>query len=99
MNRMKFTGLIIMMLLICYGYYLGSDSLDNECSKYSEMKISIMLLCISLNNAANAIESSRKMNFFNNFILNDPLSFNDTSTDISGIYEHWKLLLLNPEII
>ena len=27
---------------------------------------------VALNNAANGIESSRKMNFFNNFMLNDP---------------------------
>lgn len=39
---------------------------------------------ISLSNAANTIESSRRMNFFNNFMLTDPLSFNDSSNDISG---------------
>jgi two-component system phosphate regulon sensor histidine kinase PhoR len=39
---------------------------------------------ISINNAANAIESSRKMNFFNNFILTDPLSFNHSSSNISA---------------
>jgi len=39
---------------------------------------------VSLNNAANAIESSRKMNFFNNFILDNSLSFNDSSGDITS---------------
>ena len=39
---------------------------------------------ISLYNAANAIESSRKMNFFNNFMPSNPLSFNDSSTDVTG---------------
>jgi hypothetical protein len=38
-----------------------------------------------LYNAANSIESSRKMNFFNNFMpVADPFSFNDSSSDITG---------------
>lgn len=39
---------------------------------------------ISLYNAANAIESSRKMNLFNNLMPSDPLSFNNSSTDVTG---------------
>jgi len=39
----------------------------------------------SLNNAANAIESSRKMNFFNNFILNDPLTFNSSNEGFENL--------------
>jgi two-component system phosphate regulon sensor histidine kinase PhoR len=83
MNRMKFTGLIIMMLLSIVGIIwvqivwirnavdVQNDSFNNAVS-------------ISLSNAANTIESSRRMNFFNNFMLTDPLSFNDSSNDISG---------------
>ena len=37
------------------------------------------------------LRSSRRMNFFNNFMLTDPPSFNDTANDIYGLYEHWKL--------
>ena len=38
----------------------------------------------SLYNAANAIESSRKMNFFNNFMSVEPIPFSDSSDDVSG---------------
>lgn len=83
MNRMRFTGLIIMMLFSIVGIIwvqivwirnvvsIQNESFDNAVG-------------VSLNNAANAIESSRKMNFFNNFMLTDPLSFNDTSSDITS---------------
>ena len=33
----------------------------------------------SLSNAANAIESSRNMNFFNNLMISDHLSFNNST--------------------
>ena len=83
MNRMKFTGLIIMMLLSIIGIIwvqivwirnavgIRNESFNNAVS-------------VSLNNAANAIESSRKINFFNNFMLTDPPSLNNSSGDISG---------------
>ncbi len=38
----------------------------------------------SLGNAANAIESSRRMNFFNNFMLEDPLFFNNPGGDVTS---------------
>ena len=39
---------------------------------------------ISLYNAANTIESSRKMNFFNNFMPVEPIPFNNSSNNITG---------------
>lgn len=81
MNRMKFTTLIIMMLLSIIGIIwvqivwiknavtIQNDSFNNA-------------VTISLHNAANAIENSRKMNFFNNYMLNN--AFKDTSSDIAG---------------
>ena len=83
MNRKKFTGLIVMMLLSIIGIIwvqivwirnavdIQNDGFDNRVG-------------ISLYNAANAIESSRRMNFFNNFMPSDPLSFNDSSADVTG---------------
>jgi two-component system phosphate regulon sensor histidine kinase PhoR len=85
MNKMKFTGLIIMMLLSIIGIIwvqivwisnavgIQNDSFNNRVS-------------VSLNNAANAIESSRKMNFFNNFMLTEPNVFNDTPLDIKEYF-------------
>jgi two-component system, OmpR family, phosphate regulon sensor histidine kinase PhoR len=83
MNRKKFTGLIIMMLLSIIGIIwvqivwirnavgIQNDAFNDRVS-------------ISLFNAANSIESSRKMNFFNNFMPSSTLSINDTSSDITG---------------
>jgi two-component system phosphate regulon sensor histidine kinase PhoR len=83
MNRMKFTGLIIMMLLSIIGiiwvqivWIRNAVRIKNDSFNY--------VVSLSLDNAANSIESSRKMNFINNFMGIDPLSFNDTSGDISG---------------
>ncbi|MCX6321457.1 MAG: HAMP domain-containing sensor histidine kinase [Bacteroidia bacterium] len=83
MNRMKFTGLIIMMLLSIIGIiWVQTVWIRNAVGIRNENFNNAVI--VSLNNAANAIESSRKMNFFNNFMLTDPLSFNDSSNDISG---------------
>lgn len=83
MNRMRFTGLIIMMLLSIIGiiwvqivWIKNAVGIQNESFNYE--------VGVSLTNAAAAIESSRKMNFFNNFLLSDPLSLNDTSGNITG---------------
>jgi two-component system phosphate regulon sensor histidine kinase PhoR len=38
----------------------------------------------SLYNAANEIETSRKMTFYNNFLITNPLSLNDSSSNING---------------
>lgn len=83
MNRMKFTGLIIMMLLSIIGIiWVQTVWIRNAVGIRNENFNNAVI--VSLNNAANAIESSRKMNFFNNFILDNSLSFNDSSGDITS---------------
>jgi two-component system, OmpR family, phosphate regulon sensor histidine kinase PhoR len=83
MNRKKFTGLIIMMLLSIVGiiwvqtiWIRRAVSIQNEGFNYA--------VRTSLLNAANSIESSRKMNFFNNFMPADPFTYNDSSSDVTG---------------
>jgi len=83
MNRKKFTGLIIMMVLSIIGiiwvqsvWISKAVGIQNEGFNYA-VKMSML-------NAANAIESSRRMNFFNNFMPIDPVSFSDSSNDING---------------
>jgi two-component system phosphate regulon sensor histidine kinase PhoR len=83
MNRMKFTGLIFMMLLSIIGIiWVQTVWIRNAVGIRNENFNNAVI--VSLNNAANAIESSRKMNFFNNFILDNSLSFNDSSSDITS---------------
>ncbi|MBE3086361.1 MAG: HAMP domain-containing histidine kinase [Bacteroidetes bacterium] len=80
---MKFTGLIIMMLLSIIGIiWVQTVWIRNAVGIRNENFNNAVI--VSLNNAANAIESSRKMNFFNNFILDNSLSFNDSSGDITS---------------
>jgi two-component system, OmpR family, phosphate regulon sensor histidine kinase PhoR len=83
MNRTKFTGLIIMMLLSIVGIiwvqivWIGrAINIQNESFNYAVRE--------SLYNAANAIETSRKMTFYNNFLITNPLSLNDSSNDMNG---------------
>jgi two-component system phosphate regulon sensor histidine kinase PhoR len=38
----------------------------------------------SINDAANSIESSREMNFFNNFMVPNPGTYNSTGNDLTG---------------
>jgi two-component system phosphate regulon sensor histidine kinase PhoR len=82
MNRLKFTGLIVMMLLSIIGiiwvqlvWIQKAVGIRNESFNNA--------VIVSINNAANSMESSRKMNFFNNFMFSDPFSIGDTSSDIS----------------
>jgi two-component system, OmpR family, phosphate regulon sensor histidine kinase PhoR len=83
MNRKKFAGLILMMLLSIIGiiwvqivWIRKAINIQNESFNNA--------VGISLYNAANAIESSRKMNFFNNFMPVEPLPFSDSSNDVTG---------------
>jgi two-component system, OmpR family, phosphate regulon sensor histidine kinase PhoR len=83
MNRKKFAGLIIMMLLSIMGIIWVQivwirNAVDIQNDGFNSR------VGLSLFNAKNAIESSRKMNFFNNFMPADPLSFNDSSADFTG---------------
>ncbi len=83
MNRKKFIGLIIMMLLSIIGiiwvqlvWIKNAIEIQND-SFNSAVRMSLI-------NAASSIESSRQRNFFNNFMPTDPLSMNDSSGDVSG---------------
>jgi two-component system phosphate regulon sensor histidine kinase PhoR len=85
MNRKKFAGLIVMMLLSIVGiiwvqivWIKDAVSIQN--------RIFNNAVRISLESAANTIESARKMNFFNNLMFQPPLSYNDTSNDVSGYF-------------
>jgi two-component system, OmpR family, phosphate regulon sensor histidine kinase PhoR len=76
MNRKKFAGLILMMLLSILGiiwvqivWIRNAITIRNESFNNA--------VYISLTNAANAIESSRKLNFFNNFVMDDPGLYNN----------------------
>ena len=83
MSRKKFIGLIFMMLLSITGiiwvqivWIRNAVSIRNE--NFNNAVVT------SLNNAANSIESSQKMSFFNDFILKDPEMFGQTAEDITG---------------
>jgi two-component system phosphate regulon sensor histidine kinase PhoR len=83
MNRIRFTGLIIMMLLSIIGiiwvqivWIRNAVAIKNDSFDY--------VVSLSLANAATSIESSRKLNFFNNLMVPYPNSTNNTSNDISG---------------
>jgi two-component system phosphate regulon sensor histidine kinase PhoR len=85
MNRMKFTGLIIMMLLSIIGiiwvqivWIRDAVRIQDESFNYAAG--------LSLSNAANAIESSRRMNFFNNFLMVEPRSINNQPNGIESLF-------------
>jgi two-component system, OmpR family, phosphate regulon sensor histidine kinase PhoR len=83
MNRKKFTGLIIMMLLSIIGIiWVQIVWIRNAVGIRNENFNNAVI--VSLQSAANEIESSRKMNFFNNFMFADPKTDNNFSGDISG---------------
>ncbi|TAL73868.1 MAG: HAMP domain-containing histidine kinase [Bacteroidetes bacterium] len=83
MNRMKFTGLIIMMLLSIIGIIWVQIVWIRKAVRIQNVSFNNEVR-VSLNNAANAIESSRRMNFFNSFMISDPLAFNNSANDING---------------
>ncbi len=83
MNKMRFTGLIIMMIFSVIGiiwvqivWITNAIRIQNNGFNYN--------VSLALSNAANDIEQSRKMNFFNNFMLNDPLALGNNQGDITG---------------
>src|SRR5674476_1493008 len=83
MNRKKFTGLIIMMLLSIIGIiWVQSVWIKKAIEIQNESFNSYVRM--SLINAASSIESSRERNFFNNFMPTDPLSMNDSASEVSG---------------
>ncbi len=73
MNKTKFTGLIIMMVLSIIGIiWVQARWIVNAFAIRNENFNSAVISC--LYNAADAIESSQRMNFFNNFMPADPLA-------------------------
>ncbi|MGE5419271.1 MAG: sensor histidine kinase [Chloroflexota bacterium] len=91
MNRLRFTVLVGMMLLSVVGIILvqivwirdavriQNDSFNNS-------------VAISLNNARNNIEFSRKMNFLNNFLPEDPSLSGNISEGIQFKIESYSAL-------
>ena len=83
MNKKKFIGLIIMMVLSIIGIiWVQSVWISNAVGMQNEYFNNAARM--SLISTANSIESSRKMNFFNNFMPADQIPFNDSSSDVSG---------------
>ena len=76
MNKRKFAGLIIMMLLSILGIIWVQIVWIRNAIKIRNESFNNAVY-ISLTNAANAIESSRKLNFFNNFVMDDPGLYNN----------------------
>lgn len=83
MNRKIFISLVIMMVLSIIGitwvqivWIRNAVGLRNENFNNA--------VFISLNNAANEIESLRKMNFFNNFTVQDRMPVTDSSSGVTG---------------
>ncbi|HVN57794.1 MAG TPA: HAMP domain-containing sensor histidine kinase [Bacteroidales bacterium] len=83
MNRKIFISLVIMMSLSIVGITWVQIIWISNAIKANKESFDNRVF-ISLNNAANEIESLRKLNTFNNFLWRDPLAMSDTSVDISG---------------
>ncbi len=83
MSRNKFIGLIIMMVISLTGIiWIQAIWIRNAVGIRNENFNNDVIA--SLNDAAEAIESSRKMNFFNDFILDDRITFQNSPGDVSG---------------
>ncbi len=83
MNRKIFTGLIIMMMVSLSGIiWVQIIWIRNAVGIRNENFNNAVI--ISLNDAAEAIESSRKINFFNEFMLSDRFPLSAGRGDFSG---------------
>jgi two-component system phosphate regulon sensor histidine kinase PhoR len=83
MNRSKFIGLIFMMLFSLVGIiWIQTIWIRNAVSVLNENFNAAVIA--SINDAANSIESSREMNFFNNFMNPNPGAYNSTGNDLAG---------------
>ena len=83
MNRIRFNGLIVMMLFSIIGiiwvqivWIKNAVDIQNKSFDYTVVN--------SLSNAALAIEAERRMNFFNDFIISNPLSFSPASKEVEN---------------
>ncbi len=83
MNRKIFIGLIAMMVLCIFGItWVQITWIRNAVAIRNENFDNAVFT--SLNNAASEIESLSKMNFFNNFIQQDPSPGTDSSGNFSS---------------
>ncbi len=74
MNKTRFTGLIIMMVLSIIGIiWVQAVWIRNAFAIRNENFNNVVSNC--LYNAKEAIESSQRMNFFNNFMPADPFTY------------------------
>jgi two-component system phosphate regulon sensor histidine kinase PhoR len=85
MNRKKFTGLIVMMVLSIIGIIWVQSAWINKAVGIQNEGFD-NAVTMSLISAANSIETSRRMNFFNNYMPVDPLSFANPSGDLTGYF-------------
>jgi two-component system phosphate regulon sensor histidine kinase PhoR len=85
MNRKKFTGLIVMMVLSIIGIIWVQTAWISKAVGIQNEGFN-NAVTMSLINAANEIEYSRKMNFLNNYMPVDPMSFSDPSGDVTGYF-------------
>ena len=83
MNKIRFNGLIVMMLFSIIGiiwvqivWIKNAVDIQNKSFDYAVGN--------SLSNAASAIEAERRMSFFNDFMISNPLSFPSASNGIEN---------------
>jgi two-component system phosphate regulon sensor histidine kinase PhoR len=85
MNRKKFIGLIFMMLFSIIGItWVQIIWISNAVGVLNENFNARVIA--SIHDAAKAIESSRRMNFFNDYILKDPFAYNKSIGNTSGYF-------------
>ena len=83
MSRKKFIGLIFMMLFSLVGIiWVQVIWIGNAINIRNESFNAIAIA--SINDAAKSIESSRRMNFFNNYLLKEPYESQNEEAVISG---------------
>ena len=83
MSKNKFIGLIIMMVVSLAGIIWVQSLWIRNALDIRNKNFNTAVL-ISLTNAANIIESDRRMSFFNDFMFNDSLVPDTSSGDVSS---------------
>jgi two-component system, OmpR family, phosphate regulon sensor histidine kinase PhoR len=93
-NRKYLTGIVIMMALSIIGItWVQIVWIKNAVDKSNENFN--MAVFSSLNNAAEEIENTRKMNSFNNFFLHDPVQMTDSSAGVTGFFSYGSTITSN----
>jgi two-component system, OmpR family, phosphate regulon sensor histidine kinase PhoR len=83
MNRNKFIGLIILMVIALSGIiWIQWIWIRSAINIRNENFDRLVMSC--LNDASNTIEANRRMRFFDNPIFNDPNVFNTPQGEVSG---------------